>query len=441
MRTSVLESRARLLSAHADAIARRSSAYYGDCTCERKPYLLSENFALASFGRKLLDSPSVESILLCLKTMFPSLFRKLYLGRTLLPKELADPRRILVAHSGNTAEAIQSIPLFVALRHRYPYAEIAWLIGENTAPLVLDHWAVNRFIVVRHDWFRHLSEMRRVRHRLQSFAPQVAIDPQNTFGSSLATWFSGAKHRIGFGGNQRRRLHTIRVVSEETHRIERGLRLLQPFGIVGSNIGFDMPECEKDRIVARNILQRKGLHGNFAMLYISAEHPAARWQEDQYGSVAKYLLDQWNLPSLIVWSEDESELRRAETVVHAAGGAALQAPRTTLVERKSLSKLATIFVGSETAELQIAAAVGTHCVGLFGPSSATENAPLGQDHRAIQAQPKNVSKKRRRATLPEWKDTISPELVCEKCDEVLAEILRPRTISIPQTPTEQRKAA
>jgi len=370
------------------------------------------------------------------------LFRKpLFFGKTLLPKELADPRRILVTHFGNTAETIQCIPILVALRNRFPYAEIAWLIGENAAPLFLDHWAINRFIVVRNDWSKHLSEIRRVRKRLQSFAPQVAVDPQCSFGSSLATWLSKAKHRIGFGAKQRRRLHNTRVVPEETHQIERNMRLLQPFGIFGTDISFDMPECDKDRHAARNILHRKGLLGNFAMLYISTDCPATRWQEEQFGAVAKYLLEQWNLPSLVVWSGDETELRRAETVVHAAGGAALQAPWTTLVERKSLSKLATIFIGSETAELQIAAAVGTRCVGLFNAMSALENIPFGQEHRAVQVRFVSRSRWKRRAATSEWMNSITPELVCEQCDEVLAEMLCPSTMPMQQVQPIQRKAA
>jgi ADP-heptose:LPS heptosyltransferase len=362
-------------------------------------------------------------------------------GRTHLPTELANPRRILVTHFGDAASAVQSVPVFVALRNRFPYADIAWLIGEDVAPLVLDHWAVNRFIIVKQDWSKRLSEVRRIRKRLQSFAPMVAIDLQNSFGSALATWLSKAKYRIGFGGKQRRSLHNVRVVATEPHRIERNLRLLQPFGIFGTDIGFDMPECEKDRTAARNILHRKGLYGNFAMLYVSAENPSARWHEEQYGIVAKYLLEQWNLPSLIVWSGDESELQRAETAVHAAGGAALQAPWTTLVGRKALSKLATIFVGSESAELQIAAAVETRCVGLFGPAPALENTPFGREHRTVQVQPQHVRRRRKRTMLSDWITAISPELVCEKCDEVLTELLQPNIVPIRAARQDQKKAA
>ena len=362
-------------------------------------------------------------------------------GKTLVLKTLADPQRILVTHFGNTADAIQSIPVFVALRNRFPYADIAWLIGEETAPLVLDHWAINRFIVVRKDWFKRWSEVRRIRRRFQSFAPQVVIDPQNSFGSSLATWLSGAKHRIGFGGKHRRYLHSIRVVAEESHRIERNLRLLQPFGICGADIGFDMPECEKDRIAARNILHKRGLYGNFAMLCVKADNPSVRWQEERYGMVAKYLLEQWNLPSLIVWSGNETELRRAETAVHAAGGAALLAPWTSLVDRKSLSKLATIFVGSETAELQVAAAVGTKCVGLFDSASTLDNAPFGPEHRAVQVHIESGNRKQNHAVASERMNAMTPELVCEKCDEVLAAILHPSILPMQQMQYDQKRAA
>ena len=343
-------------------------------------------------------------------------------GKYYIPKELADPRRILLTHFGSSAEIIRSIPVLVALRHRFPHAEIAWLIDEHAAPLVLDHWAVNRFVIVRHHWFKHLSEIRRVRQRLQSFAPQVTVDMQNSFGSSLATWLANAKYRIGFGGKQSRRLHNIRVVSKEKHQIERNLQLLQPFGIFGSGIGFDMPEYVKDHLIAQNILHRKGLHDHFALLHISAESPATRWQEERFGQVAKYLLEQWNLPSLVVWSGYELELRRAESAVLASGGAALQAPWTTMAERRSLSKLATIFVGSDCTELQLAAAVGTKCVGLFGPTSAQENAPFGQKHRTVQASYENKHKRRKRLSSSEWMDAIPPERVYEMCDEVLTEI-------------------
>jgi len=356
--------------------------------------------------------------------MLFGLFRKpfLFFGNPFLPKELADPQRILITHFGGTADIVRSMPLLVALRYRFPHADIAWLIEEKTAPLVLDHWAVNRLIVVQHNWYKHLSEIRRVRCRLQSFAPHVAVDPQNSWSSSLAAWLSRATYRIGFGKKQSRRLHNVHIITDETHRIERNLQLLQPFGIFGCDIGFDLPEFEKDRLTAKNVLRRIGMPDDFVLLHISADTPSSRWHEERYASLAKNLYDQWNLPSLVTWTGDEAESHRAERVVLASGGAAALVQQTSLVDRRSLAKVATLFVGSDTAELQIAAAVGTTCIGLFGPTSAWENAPVGEEHRTIQVA---GPEKRRHETFHEWMDALTVESVYEKCDEVLTTISQP----------------
>jgi ADP-heptose:LPS heptosyltransferase len=111
------------------------------------------------------------------------------------------------------------------------------------------------------------------------------------------------------------------------------------------------------------------------------------------------------------------------------------------VERKSLAKLATIFVGTDTAELHVAAAVGTKCVGLFGAESALENAPFGWEHRMIQSPHQQSQRQRKHTALSEWMEAITPELVCEKCDEMLSEMLQPNVLPMQQVPFIQRRAA
>jgi ADP-heptose:LPS heptosyltransferase len=103
--------------------------------------------------------------------------------------------------------------------------------------------------------------------------------------------------------------------------------------------------------------------------------------------------------------------------------------------------LATIFIGADTAELQLAAAVGTPCVGLFSPTAALENAPFGQEHRTVHILPEEERQKRKRTPLLGWLETITPEMVCEKCDEVLTAISQPSIVPIPMEFPTQKKAA
>ena len=56
-----------------------------------------------------------------------------------------------------------------------------------------------------------------------------------------------------------------------------------------------------------------------------------------------------------------------------------------MAELTALLRRASVVVGSDTGPLHLAAAVGTPCVGLYGPTRAERNGPYGQGHCAIQS--------------------------------------------------------
>ncbi|MDR0704482.1 MAG: glycosyltransferase family 9 protein [Planctomycetaceae bacterium] len=363
---------------------------------------------------------------------------------------LSHPRRILIVRFSAVGDVIHTLPLLAALRTRFPHAEIAWLIEEKTSKLLLGHWALDRLIIVRKNWTKSWSEIAFLRKRLQMFAPDITIDVQGLFKSSFAAWLSGAKCRIGFGGIDGREgsqwFNNYRIIPNAEHIIDRNLCLLEPFGVYGSSIDFDLPECEMDRRSAFHLLNREGLHGHFAILNVGAGWESKRWRENRYAEVAQYLLTQWNLPSLIVWAGDE-EQKMAETVVQSANGAAFIAPPTTLGELAALARMATIFIGSDTGPLHIAAAVGTSCLGLYGPMPAKRNSPYGIQCRFIQKQTLENNRRIRPHRAPRTlMDAIDTETVCNMCDEMLAQILSNDT-SLPiqeikeNNPLKKRKAA
>jgi ADP-heptose:LPS heptosyltransferase len=44
-----------------------------------------------------------------------------------------------------------------------------------------------------------------------------------------------------------------------------------------------------------------------------------------------------------------------------------------------------MIVAADTGPLHLAAALGTRCVGLYGPTAAERNGPYGRGHRALQS--------------------------------------------------------
>jgi len=71
-------------------------------------------------------------------------------------------------------------------------------------------------------------------------------------------------------------------------------------------------------------------------------------------------------------------------IVEASPGAAILAPPTTLQDLGELARLARVFVSGDTGPLHLAAAVGTPCVGLFGPVPGTRNGPYGPQHACVE---------------------------------------------------------
>ena len=67
-----------------------------------------------------------------------------------------------------------------------------------------------------------------------------------------------------------------------------------------------------------------------------------------------------------------------------ADGAAVMAPATTLQDLGEACRLAQLFISSDTGPLHLAAAVGTPCVGLFGPVPADRNGPYGPLHANVE---------------------------------------------------------
>jgi lipopolysaccharide heptosyltransferase I len=59
------------------------------------------------------------------------------------------------------------------------------------------------------------------------------------------------------------------------------------------------------------------------------------------------------------------------------------APPTDLDTLLALLRRASVLVAADTGPLHLAAALGTACVGLFGPTSAQRNGPYGPRHRTL----------------------------------------------------------
>ena len=111
--------------------------------------------------------------------------------------------------------------------------------------------------------------------------------------------------------------------------------------------------------------------------------PSKIWQEDRFAEVAARLRDRHGLTAVVVWGSAR-ERGAAERIAAAARGAAVVAPPTSLQDLGALCRMARLFIAGDTGPLHLAAAIGTPCVGLFGPVPAERNGPYGAGHVTVE---------------------------------------------------------
>jgi len=331
------------------------------------------------------------------------------------------PNRILIVRLSAIGDTIQGLPVLNAVRDRFPLARIAWVVEQRAADVLRGHASLDRLITAPRGWLTSPRTVWQIRRHLRAFGPDVAIDLQGLTKSAVAAWLSGAKRRIGFGGERGRELspwlNNRLVWATSRHVVDAYLELLRPLGIESPRVRFDVPESEADRAAADEIVERAGCGDGFAVVNPGAGWPSKRWPPARFAAVARHLGAAWGLPSLVICADDERPA--AQAVCEAAGGHALLAPSVPLRTLASVCRRARLFVSSDTGPLHLAAAVGTRCVGLFGPWPADRHGPYGRQHVAIQKRVCPGSTRRRRNASTEFIEAIDVASVCEACDRIL----------------------
>ena len=333
--------------------------------------------------------------------------------------------RILITRLSAIGDVILTMPMACALKRQNRANEITWLAESVPAKLLHDHPCVDNVVVVRKGWLKSPATILDLRRRLRERQFDVVLDPQSLLKSSTAGWLSGAALRIGFGGSRGREmtpyLNHIAVPPTKTHLVDCQMELLRPLGIYSPFVEFQIPQPQRvvDRVDEWLGQQPKLMGGPFYVLNTGAGWGSKRWPTDRYSQLAIELFDETHIPSVVVWAGDK-EKELAETIVEQSGHCSVMAPQTSLLELAELFRRATLFVGSDTGPLHLAAAVGLPCVGLHGPTEPAKSGAYGSQHISVQAYLQTGPSKERRGNNNAAMQAISVGDVSAACHQILS---------------------
>lgn len=295
--------------------------------------------------------------------------------------------------NGGMAETLQSTPLLRTLRAGYPTARIA-LVCPSTAADVADGIPPVDMVVP----LQALRGKRTGGLRLWSTLRGLRLDSVFlcTSGAAPATaaYFAGVPQRSGVGGGIGLLL-TGRVKPRRAeNQAETWLRLGEVAGVhqqLHSPVFEPGPEARRR---AEQVLHGTGLADGRLLVAIApgtgyaegdtAQTAATAWDPERWAHLANQLAQRHGAGILLVGSaHDRAAAERAKMD--------LRASATDLVGEVDLATLAGVIarcdllVGSDTPLLQLAAAMGTPTVGLFGPTDGARGGAYGAAHRVLQA--------------------------------------------------------
>jgi heptosyltransferase-1 len=184
-------------------------------------------------------------------------------------------------------------------------------------------------------------------------------------------------------------------------------------------VRFDVPESASDRATAEAMIHGAGCQHGFCVVHPGAAWPSKRWLPARYAAVACHLGRTWGLPTMVVWAGDQAR-RWAEALVAGSQGHARLAEPMRLTELAALSRRARLYVGSDSGPLHLAAAVGTPCVGFYGPWPAERHGPYGPQHVVVQKMCFEGSTRQRRNASGKFMEAIDVESVSAACDQILS---------------------
>ena len=295
----------------------------------------------------------------------------------------AGVNRILIVKPSALGDIVHAMPFLYALKQRFPWARIDWVVAHGLHTFLEGHPMINRLWVINKDQWKKparlrltLKEINDLRRGLAEQHYDVCIDLSGLFRSGVISAFSKAPVRLGFKesdeGSPLFYTHKIHG-SMNTHAIDRYLEIARFMGCCVDKVKYPFAPYNP----VSDIM--KQLPDQYAIICPSAGKPANRWHASKFGALASML----DLPAVVIASASEADIALA-VEQSSKGNAVSIAGKTGLKDLLPVIAKSRYFICNDTGPMHIAAALDVPVFAIFGPANPVRAGPYGFIHTVIQ---------------------------------------------------------
>jgi len=293
--------------------------------------------------------------------------------------------RYLIVLMGALGDVVRGMYLVNSIKAAQPGAHITWLVEPGCAGILKLHPAIDEIIVFnRPRGFLGVFELKRL---LAKHSFDVTLDLQRHSKSGLFSWLSRAPRRIGFHrrdtkeGNWIFNNEFVEPQGESISKIDHYQTFLAPLGLpIPDSLSSGLEGITLREVGAPWVDELRG--NDYIGVILGSSWDSKDWPVESYQELLMQIPQ-----GRVVLLADRSKIEMAERLMRVETQAQIinLAGKTNLRELVALVRGAKVLVGPDSGPGNIAGAVGTPHITLFGPTPAVRNAPRGSEDLALTA--------------------------------------------------------
>lgn len=293
--------------------------------------------------------------------------------------------KILIIRFSSIGDIILTTPVLMALKEKYPKAELFYVTKKEYVELVeLFPNVDDIFCIDSKNKIKGLIELIK-KINLERF--NLLIDLHRSLRSIILYYFSFAKHKLHYSKYRFKRFLRIhfkwKLLSKNLHVIDYYFKPLEKFGISSNNRELKL-SVSKD---LQGLVENKfGIVNDNLIIGIcpGAKWETKRWPIDKFAELGDKLIDSLNAKVILLGGPDDlligekMEYLMMNKPINLIG-------KTSLSELVALIKWCNIIITNDSSPLHIAVALKIPSISIFGPTTLDFGfGPYGDGHIVLE---------------------------------------------------------
>lgn len=301
--------------------------------------------------------------------------------------------KILVRSTNWVGDTVMTIPSLVAIKESFPHAQITVLATPWVIPLLENHPAVDRTMIMEKGSgffsFSSLKELARIISWLRGERFDLAVLFQNAFEAAFLAYMGRVRYIVGYNTDGRGFFLTHKVMRDRdilsVHQVEYFLGLIEAMGWCVEKREPILYVNDEDIESSSLMLSSMGKEDNPFVVGLNpgaVYGSAKRWPEDRFAILGDWASKRWGAKVLVFGSYSEREIA-AEVCNHMQTSPVNLCGRTTLGQAMALIKRCNLFLTNDTGLMHVAAAFNIPIVAVFGSTDLVATGPIGRNARIV----------------------------------------------------------